>query len=798
MTRNIPDLDLPDSAKKFLLSKGFESLYPPQDEAVDAGLLEGENLLISAPTASGKTLTATLAMISHLARGGRKILYLSPLRALAAEKHSEFAALSDIPVEEDSAGWGGRTKRIRAVRLAGGAGRTGFVQSVRGIRDADIVVATNESMDSALRRNLEWTDEIDLVIADEIHLIADMTRGPTLEMILTQMKNRSDGVQIVGLSATVQNDSDVADWLGCSLVSSVWRPVPLTEGVCDHDGSVEMNDGRQFTVKSGPEGLPARLAANSVEEGGQSLIFVGTRPSSRATAIRASRCVIPLLSEDDKDTLEVIARKILQVNSSKRKKNNKDADDEHDTDNTAGSKSGKTPKQSRKQQQRQLEQHATDLERDLAGLVRKGVAFHHAGLSERLRSIIEDEFRKGSIKLIASTPTLAAGVNLPARRVVITSVSRYDAASGMSVPISVMEYKQLCGRAGRPQYDKFGESIISITGFSYALFTTYVEGETEPLQSCIIEPKAMRTHLLTVMVLNPGIKKAEILSFFQQTFGGIQSSEYEVSNTVEDGLKLLTRLGMIASKEGRYAATLLGQKTSRLYVDPLTVSYLYRIVRCAPRKGKDDSLDRSPLQNVGKPEPSKNRRPVRHTLGFLNAITCCDEFIPKQRLLKKHEELAHELLSGPHRSEMLTRIRQDECSRSLLVLHEWINERSDKDIETTLKTQAGDLHRMIESAEWLAYVLREMARHAEREDLLSEIAVLQRRIRSGIKEELVELAEIRGVGRVRARALYGAGIRTLDDIRTTPTSKLAGIRQIGPAMAASILRATASMRSTQR
>ena len=90
----------------------------------------------------------------------------------------------------------------------------------------------------------------------------------------------------------------------------------------------------------------------------------------------------------------------------------------------------------------------------------KGVAFHHAGLAPSSREIVESSFRKGVIKLLTATPTLAAGVNLPARRVVIASILRYDSEYGRNLPISVLEYKQLCGRAGRPQYDTSGEAII--------------------------------------------------------------------------------------------------------------------------------------------------------------------------------------------------------------------------------------------------------------------------------------------------------------------------------------------------
>jgi len=796
---------IPASAKRFLESRGFADLYPPQAAAVGAGLLDGQSLLVSAPTASGKTLVATLAILSHLARGGGRVVYLSPLRALAAEKYAEFAALSEITVS--GTGWQGRLRALRQQQQDGDAradaaittarltGERGAAAASRGpvkIDDADIVVATNEAMDAAMRRGRGWTQEIGLMIIDEIHLIGDESRGPTLEMILTQQKQQQEQqrqkgslpskrsspdapppkMQIVGLSATISNDEEIAKWLGCTLVRSTWRPVPLAEGVCDEAGSVTMSDGRRFEVGIGTEGMPARLGIHAVSEGGQSLVFAATRASARATAVKASKRIGKLLSDDERKTLGRISSRILPARlradaagapRGGRRRDNAAA--------AAANTNAATPAATAPATTTTTTPASppTELEKDLATLVSAGVAFHHAGLSERLRDIVESEFRRGSIRLLASTPTLAAGVNLPARRVVIASVSRYDARYGFNRPISVLEYKQLCGRAGRPQYDKYGEAVISATGLPpYELLERYVEGEPEPLESGIMAEKAMRTHLLTVVVLNPGIRQDDLQSFFSGTLGGLQYPESEVEDAVGTAVGFLLEHGMIISKGERYAATSLGRRTSGLYVDPVTASYLRNVAAGAPRGG---------------------RRAQRHTLGFLHAVISCDEFNPRQDLLKNHYHFAESLLSGPHRSELLSPVYAEECSRSLLVLHDWINERTDREIETAYKTQSGDLHRMTEGAAWLAYVMREMARDAGRDDLLAELATLRTRLRSGIKEELVELASIRGVGRVRARAIYDAGLRSISDVRAASPARLATIRQIGPTVAGSIMRA---------
>ena len=846
--RPISGLDIPDAAKTFLASKGFVELYPPQAAAVDAGLFDGGSLLVSAPTASGKTLVAMLAIISHMSRRRGRIVYLSPLRALAAEKHAEFTELCDVVMsggvhddndnDNDGSTDAHTTKKKPALRPLKIARATGEMRgsayastSAARVGDADLIVATNESMDAAMRRNHAWTEEVGLVIADEIHLIGDSTRGPTLEMILTRLKMRGkksgggsndddddDGnnndnnddhlpLQIVGLSATVSNDYEMARWLGCMLVKSQWRPVPLAEGVCDAQGHVLMGDGQTFDVGVGTEGMAARLGVHAVSEsgdsanngvndagigtkkikrGGQSLVFAATRTSSRATAIRASKLVDATLAPEDKEKLAKVASKIMPgfdpsiLDARGKKKSTaqeKTTAQANNNDNDNAHTSSQPP---------QPQQQATDLQKDLAAAIYCGVAFHHAGLSEKMRQTIEDEFRRGTIRLIASTPTLAAGVNLPARRVVISSVSRYDARYGYNAPISVMEYKQLCGRAGRPQYDQYGEAITCTGsgGDTYEIMEQYVRGEPEPLESRIMDEKAMRTHLLTVVVLNPGTRRQDITNFFLQTLAGFQSPDELVYGATQTAIDFLLENNMIVSKGDRYAATTLGKKTSSLYVDPVTAAYLRNTAAGAPK-----------VNLTADPRTASSRR---HTLGFLHAITCCDEFLPRQSLLKNQYGIAESLLSGSRGAELLSPVYAEECSRSLLVLDEWVSERTEKEIEAMLKTQSGDLHRMTESASWLARVLYEMARHAGRTDLLDEIAILQTRIKSGIKEELTDLASIRGVGRVRARALYRAGITDVMGLRAASLARLATIRQIGPTVASSIKRAADASRATGR
>jgi len=698
----IDKLDLPDSAIEFLKSQGFEKLYPPQVDSVKSGLLDGKSILVSAPTASGKTLIAMLAMFSYLSKNNGKVVYLSPLRALAAEKFTEFKKLEKIVIG----------KKIKV-----GVSTGDFDGIEKNLEKSDILILTNEKMDSVIRHGVEWIDEIGLVISDEVHLIGDENRGPTLEMILTQLKLLDSKPQIVGLSATITNSDEIANWLDCKLVKNDWRPVPLSEGVCD-GGEVTMNDGNIFDVERSLRGTPIDLGVQSVKQGGQSLVFAETRTRSKSLATKAADVISQMLKKNELKELEKTSKKILSQNEN------------------------------------------TEIVKTLAILVKKGVAFHHAGLNQNCREIIEKEFRNGTIKLLSSTPTLAAGVNLPARRVVISNINRYNAKIGRNMPISILEYKQLCGRAGRPQYDDYGESIIVGSGNVEELTEHYINGEPEPIISKITDDKSLRTHILSVIVTHPGIKKDEILEFFLQTLGGLQSRKPTIKFAIDISLRFLSSEFLIIKKGERYAATEFGKKTSMLYIDPLTATRF-----------------RDAVENV-----SQDRK---HTFGFLHLISNCEEFFPKFSLRNKDYESASLLIEN-NSSELLEPISEYDCSRSLLALQAWITESSELSLSDSFSIESGDMHRMAEMANWLSYCLREISKHVDRADLLEELDDFRKRIVYGIREELLDLVRVKGIGRVRARILYKHKIKNLDDLAKIPVNKLAEIDKIGSTIADNI------------
>ncbi|HWP78945.1 MAG TPA: DEAD/DEAH box helicase [Candidatus Nitrosotenuis sp.] len=698
----ITDLALAPSAIQYLTEQGITKLFPPQQAAVEAGMLGGQSIMVAAPTASGKTLIAMLAMVQFLSSKEGKIVYLTPLRALASEKFAEFKKMERIDL--------GRQIRTSI--------STGDFDSVdKELENADIIVLTNEKMDSLIRHGVEWIDKIGLVVADEIHLIGDSDRGPTLEIVLTKLKELQTKPQIIALSATITNSDELSQWLDCKLVSSEWRPVPLTEGVFD-GGTVLWNNGDSTEIDCSMRGPPIDLCLQTIQDGGQSLVFAETRTRSVSLATKGADAVSKLLSNSEKKELESIAKKILDAN-------------EH-----------------------------TELVKTLAVLLKKGVGFHHAGLNQSCREIIESEFRNGKIKLLASTPTLAAGVNLPARRVVISSIARFDVKSATNKPISVLEYKQLCGRAGRPQYDKFGEAIIVGNSNASDLIEYYVNGTPEPIVSQLANDRALRVHILSYIVSNPGIKNDEIFEFFQKTLAGLQTRKNTLKFSIDVAKRFLLNEKLIVQKAERFAATEFGKKVSMLYIDPLTAIYFKRGLEVVSKR-------------------------KTHTLGFLHLITSSEEFFPKFSLRNKDYEVASTLLEN-RSSELIEPISEYDCSRSLLALDAWLNEASEVKLSDNLGIESGDMHRMVEIADWLSYCLYELAKLLERADLLEELALLRKRIVYGIKDELVELVQLKGIGRVRARKLYDHGITSIEDLRRIEVDKLAQIDKIGQTIADNI------------
>ncbi len=702
------EASLPDELLGFITRKGITELYPPQEEALKSGLLEGKSIVVSSPTASGKTLIALMAAFMRV-KEGRKVVYLSPLRALASEKYAEFSELSEF-----------------GIRTAISTGD--FDQSGESLGRADIIVLTNERFDSIMRQRAGWLRSVGLFIADEVHLAGNGSRGPTLEMILTKIIHYGLDAQILSLSATISNAKALAEWLKSESVELNWRPVPLRQAVYEY-GRMVFTDGEERKITSSTYGPPIDVAMDAVKEGAQSLIFANTRRRAVSLATRASEVTQKFLSEEEKRACSEAARRILS--------------------------SGEE----------------TSLSNLLAEIIAKGAAFHHAGLEHEHRKIVEDYYRARAVKLLAATPTLAAGVNVPARRVVVADMTRYDVENGGNTEISVLDYRQMAGRAGRPQYDSFGETVIvpPPSMDSRRALEHYANEPPEPIKSRLSDESAMRMHALATVATASGLSKKEFQSLFSSTLLSRQIGEKETWRLVEGSLGYLIAHGLMESAGDLFHATDFGKKVSMLYIDPAT-GVLFR-----------DTLRRA--------EPGRT-----YTTGLLHLIAKCPDFEPKFPLRSKDYDQALAFMEQ-HHAELIERPKMKTFSdyeevlqemRTVMILHAWIDEWREEQILSRLGAEPGDIHRAVDNGDWLLHSLEELTKLFGRGELSSQVRVLRARVTSGVSEELVELTTIQGVGRVRARSLYSAGYHTIEDVKEAPADKLALVEKIGTALSRKI------------
>ncbi len=666
-------LPIPQNLRERYLAGGIGELYPPQAECVQRGMLEGKNLLVAIPTASGKTLIAEMAMHTRIAGGG-KCLYIVPLKALASEKFDEFG-----------------NKGVR-VGIATGD----FDRRDDTLGRNDIIVATSEKVDSLLRNNTRWISEITLLVIDEIHLIDSENRGPTLEMVIAKLRCRNPEMQVIGLSATIGNSGLLAGWLDAELVTSTWRPVDLRQGVFWND-RIHFREGERAIKQISKNYEDLNLCLDTIAEGGQCLVFVSSRRNAEAFAKRAAGAI---KSEDPE--LKALAEKLMASAE-------------------------------------------TEMDRSLATCVEKGSAFHHAGLSRDERKIVEEGFRKGLIKSISSTPTLAAGLNLPARRVIIRDYLRFTAGEGMQ-PIPASEYHQMAGRAGRPRLDPYGEAVLIAKdqGQVEELFDNYIDAPAEDVHSKIAEPTALYTHVLSLIASGFASTRGELAEFMNRSFYVHEHRQGRLmQRAVDSALKFLITAEMVMEVGEHIGATPFGSLVSRLYIDPRSAAMIVSTL-----KEREEYADTGLLQLICS-TPDMPRLYVRNT-----------DRPQLDRMIDEHEE---DLWLSPPEDED----EGEEYYRAIktaMLLTDWTDEMPDAKICERYSVGPGDVFGMVESVNWLLHATAELSRMFQ-PAFHQQIRDFETCMKNGIRRELLPLVKLRGIGRVRARRLFNNSITSPEAVR---------------------------------
>lgn len=655
---------------------GIEELYPPQEKAIKSGLLEGENLVLSMPTAGGKTLVAELAMLNTVLQGG-KVVYLVPLRAIASEKYAEM-----------------KEKYSDLAKIGISTGE--FDSKGASLGEHDIIILTVEKMDSLMRHSPAWLKNINLAVIDEVHLMDSSKRGPTLEIVITKLKELDP--QFLALSATIENSDQLSRWMDAELIESDFRPVDLSTGVFV-DGEVSFKQKEDYKVEQVITSPSVTLALDIVKQGAQSLVFVNTRRSAAKEAELVGKKMYDLLSTKEKKELNKVSDKILNV----------------------------------------LDKPTSQCKR-LARCVRKGTAFHHAGLHSKQRSLIEDNYKSKLIKTISATPTLAAGVNLPGKRVIVRDYRRYG-GYGLK-PIPVLEIHQMFGRAGRPKFDKEGEAVLIAKNMPEfeELWEQYIEGEPEPITSKLGVEPILRMHVLGLISECP-ITKDKLFDFFQSTFYAHQYGNIQrISSMLDSVLDNLFEWNFIDyDHRNKFKTTKVGQRVAQLYIDPYTAHDLIELLSTE----------------------------LPDHMVLLTILSDTAEMRPLRGVRSSEETEIYEQFEKYDLEE-----EQLKAFKNALVFFEWMNEATDDKIYEKYNIPPGTLRTKLNIADWLLYACSEVAKIKKRRKLVPKINALRKRLKYGVKKELLPLVRVRDIGRVRARKLYSAGIKNIKDIQKASEKKI--------------------------
>jgi len=414
----------------------------------------------------------------------------------------------------------------------------------------------------------------------------------------------------------------------------------------------------------------------------------------------------------------------------------------------------------------------TQISDELAEIVRCGVAYHHAGLSGAQRKIIEDAFKERKLKVLTATPTLAWGVNLPARMVIIQDYRRFEAGYG-NYPIPVLDYKQMAGRAGRPKYDKFGESVIVAKTQDEAdyLMEGYVLAKTERIWSRMAVEKIIRSHVLATVASDYAHSEEGIFEFFGKTFYAYQYDVKAIKNIIVKILKYLFDEQMIAVDHRDIYATKFGKRVSELYIDPLSAV----IMREALTKKPDYLTEFSLLHMIAHtPDMGPGMRPYAREIDVLSLQ------------LEQHRE---ELLIDPP-NEWENHIGYEEFLseiKTATVMKNWIEETTEDQLITKFGIQPGDLYRIIENAKWLLHATHELSPLVGANKEIKPLAdELEERISKGVKRELLPIVRLEGIGRIRGRIIYNAGYKTIENLKTATFEDLTHLPLVGPRIAKKI------------
>lgn len=717
---------LPLKVKELLQKyKGIDSLYDWQKDCLNLeAIKERRNLIYSLPTSGGKTLVAEILIFKELLLQEKDVLFVLPFVSIVQEKVkslSQFAVDLSFLVEEYAASRGRIPPRKRRKKKS-------------------VYIATIEKANALINGLIEESriSTLGLVVIDELHMLGEAGRGATLEMCLAKLMFVSSTTQIIGMSATLSNITDLKTFLKAEVYSNNFRPVELKEFVkVRHDiykvpeatdpeeecskpvRSISLKQDQRI-LKQDPDQLLSLVL--EVVPDHSCLVFCSTKKNCQNLAL--------LL-------VKFMSRKLCQVKA-----------------------------QERLQLMKALYNEASDLCPVLKQTIPFGIAYHHSGLTMDERKLIEDGYCQGVLCLLTCTSTLAAGVNLPAKRVIIRAPY-----VGSSV-LSQSQYKQMIGRAGRAGIDTSGESILIVKDSDKPKIRHLFSGPLENCYSRLLfdNGKGLRAMLLTLIGLKLCTTTEKLTQFMQNTLLFVQSESQSVNITeqMETALDSLHNLGHIkitgSTDSRKIEVTQLGQATFKGCIDvdssPLIYSELAR--------AQDNLVLANELHLLYLVTPHDLRdSPQPEWMVYYKQVSSFREESEERvaELLGATESFLFRRATG-QRSKMddttETRVRRFYLT---LMLYKLLQEHTVWNVARLFNVTRGFVQNLLTSASSFASCMVHFTRELnEFWGVNTLLEVMVKKLSYTASLELVPLMEVPGVKQARAHQLVKAGYKTLSSL----------------------------------
>lgn len=582
--------------------------------------------------------------------------------------------------------------------------------------NSDLSVMVFESFDALTRFSWNVLREVDTLIIDEFHMIGEYSRGPTLESAITRAKIINPSLRIIALSATLKNIDEIEQWLDGKTVEHNYRPVPLNK---------EVLDAEMFNTKNKNDVI-VKIVEKAIEDNSQALSFVSTRRFTESLATYVAKKIDKKTTKEQKQKFKQVADKLLEVPKKK----------------------GSLP---------------TTTCLKLAEAAEKGVVFHHAGLFNEQKEIIEDEFRKWNILMITATPSLMYGVNLPSKYVVIRDHTRWTSNGPASIP--VFDYEQMSGRAGRPQYDDVGYSylVAKTMDEAFDLEARYVNGEIELTNSKLIDNKdAIYKQIIAQIASSLSKNLDDLNDFFGKTLYGFQmKNNPSMSMFAQDSLNW----------ELESALEFLLQNG---------------IIRATP-----EGLKTTDFGNL----IAKSNYAVETAVKIKEYVSTMEKLNPAEMIYALAETPDLPLISFKGRkSKDPVRDKLSECGlfavdignpeATAVSLIEWIDERNEYEIENAYNVYSASTRRSAYEASRLVKFAKNTLEVLGNYSNLKDMDYLSARLYYGVKEDIIPLVVgVKRLGRKRARLL----MKTFGDNLSEASEKdLQKVEGIGPKLAGKV------------